>query len=183
MKKNAFTFTELMVIIAVITVFTAISFPYYKNIRQSLSLERTAVKFAQDIRRAQEMSMSAYEFGGDVPDGGYGIYFNIAAPDSDHYIIFADLNGNKDYDEDELVENIYLEEGIELENCGLFQGDCEEFLAVYLPPDPIGFFKAKPVGGGWGFIPGFGSFVEISIADNGKNKTINLNKAGLVDID
>ena len=89
MKKNGFTLTELMVIIAVISIFTVISFPYYNNIRKSLALNRTAVRFAQDFRKAQEMAMSAYEFGGSIPNGGYGIYFNIAEPN--HYILFADM--------------------------------------------------------------------------------------------
>ena len=180
LKSGAgFTFTELMVIIAVITVFTVISFPYYNNVRESLALDRAAIKLAQDFRKAQEMAMSSYEFSGSVPSGGYGIYFNIAEPD--HYILFADMDADIRYDAGELVEDIYLESGVQLDNCETLLGmQCEEFAAIYLPPNPEGFFEIKPVGGGWQSA-NFNTNVEFSI--NVNSKIINLNKAGLIDID
>ena len=177
--NKGFTFTELMVIIAVIAIFSVISFPHYKSIQKTMALERSAVRLAQDFRKVQEMAMSAYEFNGDFPIGGYGLYFDIDDPG--HYIIFADLDGEQVYDEDEneLVEDIYLEEGVELENCGILVSACEEFIAVYLPPDPEASFRLKPNGGCW--INSSNAYIEISV--NGSEKTINLNAVGLIDID
>ena len=167
-----------MVIIAVIAIFTVVSFPYYQDIRETLALDRATVKLSQDFRRAQEMTMSAYKFNGSVSSGGYGIYIDMGEPD--HYILFADINPtNGIYDAGELVEDIYLEENVEFENCGPLIGVCKKFAGVYLPSDPRGFFKLMPNGGTWNSVSD--GNVEISI--NGISKIINLNSVGLIDID
>ena len=74
--NKGFTFTELMVVMAVIAILTTISFPYYNSIKKSLTLERSSAKLVQDIRRAQGMALSGQAPGGVFPAGGYGIYLN-----------------------------------------------------------------------------------------------------------
>jgi len=186
--KQGFTFTELMVIISIIGIFTIISFPYYQDIRKTLTLDRAVVKLAQDVRKAQEMSMSAFQFNGSVPPGGYGIYFDINEPD--HYILFADMDEDNLYDTSvpcgaagsECVEDIYLEKGVELEECGPTAGICSHLSFCYKAPDPCLHHLEKISGGGWGSF-GDGTFAYIKLLISGKEKTVNLNRSGLVDID
>ena len=107
-KNNGFTLVEILVVIVIIMILTLVALPYFLQAGKQFALSRSAHKLAQDIRRAQEMSMSAKEFGGGVPPGGYGIYF---PNDSHNYILFADLDGGQDYDgSGEAAEEIFLEE-------------------------------------------------------------------------
>lgn len=99
--NKGFTLTEIMVVTAIIVLLSLIIFPNYASRRKYHTLQRSASKLAQDIRRAQEMAMSARDFGkpGDpktASKGGYGVYLNIT--DSEKYILFADCNKNCGYD-------------------------------------------------------------------------------------
>jgi len=192
LNNKGFTFTELMVIISIIAVFTVISFPYYQNVNKGLALDRAAVKLAQDARRAQEMVMSAHKFddgSGSPPQVPkfYGIYFDMS--ESNHYILFADIDGDNLYDVStpcgvagsECVEDIYLEESVELEECGPAAGICSHLVFFYQAPDPIFYFYKRISGGVWG-PSGHATVAYIKLSIDGKEKTINLNKSGLIDI-
>jgi len=58
--------------------------------------------------------MSAQEFNGSIPSGGYGIWLEADSFPKTSYSLFADINNNKKYDGAELIESIALEEGVEI---------------------------------------------------------------------
>lgn len=140
-NKKAFTLIELIIVIGIIGILSVITFPGYRSAQQKLALQRSANKLAQDIRRAQEMAMSARKLpgGGAPPDGGYGTYINKF--ENDRYYIYADISGNQRYSQigDQIIETIYIEKGIKIEEVELdgspaITGDAS---INFRPPDPI----------------------------------------------
>lgn len=103
---------ELIVVTGIVILLAALILPNYRAGQRTFALQRAASKIAQDIRRAQEMAMASREFsGGMPPEGGYGAYFSMLEPY--HYILFADVNANQNYDgSSEMVEDIEIESGI-----------------------------------------------------------------------
>lgn len=129
--SRAFTLLELLVVTAIIVILTTLVLSNYRFGDKQLALQRSASKLAQDLRRAQEMAMSAKELSGQVPDG-FGIHFNNSLPNS--YILFADLNNNHHRDiGDQDLETLTLELNIRMSN--LFPAT--NFSILFAPPDPV----------------------------------------------
>ena len=104
--NRSFTLIEITVVIGIIALLTALILPNYRVGQRQFALQRSAHKLSQDLRRAQEMAMSAAlseETGGEVPEGGYGIQFQKT---DTSYILFGDKNSNHSYDSgiDYLIE-------------------------------------------------------------------------------
>ncbi|MFH1292254.1 MAG: prepilin-type N-terminal cleavage/methylation domain-containing protein [bacterium] len=128
MENKAFTLIELIVVISIVALMTALILPNYRHGDNQLAIERAAHKISQDLRRTQEFAISAKDFNGTAPKG-YGIYFDLNYPDK--YIMFADINGDKIYsgEPDEKVEEIILEGNIAL--------DIVSSMTIFFaPPDP-----------------------------------------------
>jgi len=112
MKRSGFTLIELLVIISVIVTIIAVALPNYPAIKQQLALSRAAHQVAQDIKRAQELSLAAAQLteaegscslalqfaslGNPLPlvptssqAKGYGIYINLSE-DNKAYRLYAD---------------------------------------------------------------------------------------------
>ncbi len=167
--NKGFSITEALVVIVVIAIFTIISFPFYQDIRKSLALDRAGIKLVQDIRAAQEMAVSSREIGSVTPRG-YGVYFL----NSNSYIIFADINGNREYDVggDSIVETVLIESDIFIDNFASYSG----LSIVYIAPDPVVSFRR----GGSNLVT---NTISINLTNSSKIKTIEINRAGLVGID
>lgn len=162
--NRGFTIIELLVVISIIVILTGVVLVGYRTGERQLALQRAANKLAQDIRRVQEMAMSAKEFGGIVPEGGYGIRFK--QEESGHYIIFVDSNNNQDYDPgvDGIVEDVKLEKGVEISNISN-----SPLRITFTPPDPTTTIK-----------PGIPAWIQLGIG--GQFKTINVNEVGMISI-
>jgi len=183
-KHNAgYTFSELMVSIAIIAIFTAVVVPSYKNINQGFTLDGEAVSIAQTVRNVQEMSMSAQRISETEPPplGGYGIYINLSS--KDRYVVFADKNDNGIYDPSsgpggEAIETVYLDSNVEIKqiNSPTQPGCCSQLIITYKPPDPI-----------VGMLTESGPYAQNSISVElklgNKIREVFFNKVGLVDID
>ncbi len=170
--KKGFTLIELLTVLAIIFTLTSISFPFYRTVQKQYILESAAQKFVQDIRRVQEMAISARICGpcqNRVPPG-YGIYLQQGGSS---YLIYADTNppqGNERYDGgDRIIEEIYFGGEIFISSVN------PSSLSInFKPPDPkvrIGNESQN--------------LTEVSIVisflnDTSKTKTIRVNKAGLV---
>ena len=170
---TGFTLIELMVVITVITILTVIILPDYKIGGQGFALQRSGYELAQNIRRAQEMAMSAKKFDGTVPFG-YGIY--LKAGDL-NYILYADTvpaGGDQKWGTgDGLVETIEIETGIKIKSVS------PASLSInFSPPEP----KTKISGTG---VPdGTEAVIILAVIDDPlRTKTIRVNRAGLVSID
>jgi len=102
-----FAIVELVVAVAIIVVFFVIVISNFPQIRLQFSLSRVSYKFAQDVRRAQDMALSSVEHkdsNGNVQSvDGYGVYIDlrnfIGSLGNKKYIIYADASpGNQQYD-------------------------------------------------------------------------------------
>lgn len=154
---KGYTLIELMIVTFIIVVVTTIPLFNYREGSKELALARSAFAVAQGVRKAEELAISAKEFQGQVP-AGYGIYFNSSTYPS-NYIIFADVNGDKEYSGFyELVENAELENGIKI---GALNPQFNQSLSiVFISPDPTVVFTPD------------GSTVNITIEAEGMEKPV-----------
>lgn len=177
--KKGFTLIEIIVVTAIIVILSSIFLANYRAGEKEYSLLRTANKLAQDIRRAEEMAISARECqnpiacpSGGVPPGGYGFYIDKFS--DDRYMIYAD-SGSEKYTDGEQIETIYLEQGVYIQN---LVPSSANFSINFKPPDPT--IEIKDNAGQ------DKDNVTITIAlrtDTSKTKTITVNKVGLIDVD
>ncbi|TSC75974.1 MAG: hypothetical protein G01um101430_144 [Parcubacteria group bacterium Gr01-1014_30] len=112
MSQKGFTLVELVVVTGIIIFLSAMLLVNWRPAAEEFALQRSAHKLAQDIRRASEMAMSAREFQGSVPQGGYGFHVRFPS-ETESYVLYADTNGNQRYDAaDGIVETVYLEQEV-----------------------------------------------------------------------
>lgn len=117
-KDKGFTIIELLVVTSIILFLTALVLPNYRAGERQFALQRSAQKLAQDIRRAQEMAMSAREYApGQIPFR-YGVYSLSPATPQTSYQIFADRDddGRWSPPPDITIETLYYENGVYFTN-------------------------------------------------------------------
>lgn len=183
MKKSyttGFTLVELLVSIFIIALLSAVIFANYRQSGQQFALQRSANKLAQDIRRAQEMTMSAKEFGGSVPPG-YGVILDKTW-DVKKYRLYADEGSEFFNPADTIVETIDLERGViikKIEDIDIPLKTYDSVSINFKPPDPIVNIRYN-VGP-----PGLSeTIITLSLeTDQNKTKIISVNKAGLIEIE
>lgn len=159
-----------MVILAIVLI-------SYRVGEKSLSLQESAVILGQNLRRAQEMAMSAKEFHGVIPKGGYGV--NLIAG-NDFYIIFADCNNNSQYDSSGTPCNGYSEkvEQVPLSKrgkiLGLVSGSSLSILnIVFIPPNPTIVMSGSDSQ----------AIITLSLKEDASTtRTVRVNKAGLIEV-
>jgi type II secretory pathway pseudopilin PulG len=174
-KELSFTLIEILVSMFIIVLMAGIVFANYRQGGQQFALQRSANKLAQDIRRAQQMAMSAAGCpagtgcAGLIPPG-YGIYVNQG---NTYYILYADTNppeGNGNYNGgDTTIETINFESGV-----SILSANPSSFSINFKPPDPTINIRGAAGDVNEGTI-------TLSIA-SGASKTIKANKAGLIEI-
>ena len=171
-----FTLIELLVVIAIVSIISALVLPNFNLGERKFKVKASAYKLAQDLRVSQEKAMSAVEFNGQVPSGGYGINFIL---NSSSYIIFADTNGNGKYDgENEKVEEIDLGN---IETTPQYSYPVEqwdslpELSVIFLPPDPRIIIDAIKESYNY-------EYMVILTDESGVSKSIKINRVGLVSI-
>jgi prepilin-type N-terminal cleavage/methylation domain-containing protein len=189
MKNEGFTLLELTVVVAIVIFFSGIILTNFRVGEKEYSLLRSAQKVAQDLRTVEKMAMASEtlpaSFGGGFPKGGYGIFFqnNLGS-----YILFADCDGENDYDETgtaiscadaspgpgnsypEKIKELSLEEtGIKISSLS----PSSPLLITFFPPDPVIKIKPEP----------FDNLAIITLTYDGKTKTVKINTVGLIEID
>lgn len=182
LRKNlgGFTVVEMMVVVAVIVIITAIVTVNYRSGQKQLALQRAANKLAQDIRRAQEMAMAAEEASACVGHLGYvygaGIYININEPD--RYHLFGDCNGNNKYQPADMDIIIEPEDFKDVEIAPSPDNTFKKLHIVFTPPEPAVYIKDVPDGQD---VDLEGTTITLRIKnDPTKTKTITVNRAGLI---
>ena len=186
LKKNlgGFTLIELSIVVSIILILSTVVLANYSAGQKELALSRSVYKLAQDLRVAQELAMSTKDFGSppSPPRGGYGIKFNVSEPN--HYILFADCDGGKDYDVTgsaiscfqatsalsypELVQDISIEKDVKIYSLST---PGNNLIVTFTSPNPDVYFTPDS------------SLVIITLSANGKQKSVKVNKAGLIDIE
>ena len=171
-KNDGFTLIEILVVTGIVVFLSAIILVNYQSSSQQLSLQRSAHKLAQDIRRAQELAMSAKEFQGAVPQGGYGIHFKTSW--ENFYKLYADTNGNEKYDgADGEIETVYLEKDVYVQNIS------PSSLSInFKPPNPT--IRIKTEAGG----DSVNVLITLSLqSEPTRTRIIKVNIVGLIDIE
>ncbi|MCX6798232.1 MAG: prepilin-type N-terminal cleavage/methylation domain-containing protein [Candidatus Falkowbacteria bacterium] len=179
-KKNSrpgFSLPEVITSLAIIVIITAIFLANYKDASKRNDLASSAQNVVSDIHLAQSYALGLAEYNGDVPSGGWGLHFDNTTGNSDHYIIFADINSNKRYDSGEEVANsggrtIYFSRDIKVKE---FNHVTSPLDITFVPPDPI-----TSITGG----AGTSTEADIVLTELGKNttKTITINFLGLTEV-
>lgn len=162
--NNGFTLIEMIASIFIIALISGLFLANYHGANKRTALTMEVQKVASDIRLVQGYSLGSKEFSGAIPAGGWGIYFTEGALS---YIIFADVDGGKDYDVEEKVETIDLAEGVAINAVSLGISAS----VVFLPPDPTVYLNGSSSGN-----------VEIELSDGETVKSIEVNSLGLVDV-
>ncbi len=175
---KAFTLIESLVVTAIILILSLIVFSNYSSSNRQLLLQRAADKLSQDIKKIQEMAMAATEVNGEIPQGGYGLYFRKVPAPQTSYVLFADKNSNQKYDSGsgagETIEEIVLENGVKIS--GLIGNHLN---VIFLPPEPKVYFTDAD----GNQLDISEATIEISLLDGSKTKNIIVNKAGLIKIE
>lgn len=169
---SGFTLIELLVSFGVLVLLSGLALTNWKAGSQNLTLARAASLVAQDVRKAEELSLSGRPAScfASAPAGsllGYGVFFTSSIPGS--YIIFANCNVSASYEAliDKVVETKTLEQGITL-----FSVSPSPLSILFLPPNPDVTIE-----------PG-GALIGKVILQNsqGKQKTLQVNTKGVIDI-
>ena len=184
-SARGFTIIELLVVVSIIVILSGLVLVNYKPGREQFALQRTAHKIAQDLRRIQEMAMSAKEIGptGDkiYPDGGFGIHFDVSNPGQ--YVLFADCNNNQTLDDNVCGASFFpetLDDGLTLLESKVqinelstdFVGPLDSLDITFNAPDPTVFITGNAVE----------AEIKIFLGTSGI-KIIKVNKAGLITVE
>ena len=170
--KKGFTLIELIIVISIIGIMSAIIVPQYTKYRDSKSLFLGAEQGVGDIRMVQNYAYSILKDNGSFPVGGYGIHFS---KDSNAYTIFSDKDGDMEYDSSsENFKEIKLPEGVKIISLKVDTADTADVDLVFTSPYGKVFIdKENKISGN--FIG-----LEIIVSNNGGSKTINMSSSRLV---
>jgi prepilin-type N-terminal cleavage/methylation domain-containing protein len=135
-KNKGFTLVELLVVIFVIGLISSLLVVNWRNNEQQYLIRRMAQEVVLNIRKTQNMALNSLKYQEGVPPY-YGLYFTQA---SSSYEIFADKNGNNEYDSDTdiLVDTINIIQGAEISS---LSGGTTLNLTFSIPD---GFTRIKP---------------------------------------
>lgn len=141
-KNKGFTIVELMAILFIIALISFIVLANYRRGEKQYILNSQAQALAQFIREAQNRALGSAVEKGEIPSGGYGVAFLSNSEPPYLPILYADLNDNRKYDEnDEFIKYFDLNSIIEISTiCGATDTqECalSEFYINFSPPEPI----------------------------------------------
>lgn len=182
-QAKAFTLIELLVVIAMMSIVSGIAFTTVKKGGGELAVDRAANKLIQDVRRTAQMALRGEPWtcsAGSVV--GYGIAFSGSSRTC--YFIYAECNDVSSYrgntcadagvGEDELVENIFLEQGVQIQAVWTTspRGTGE---VLFVPPKPIVYIGGSTA-------PSELTEITLSLPDGSSPKIIRVKQSGAVEI-
>lgn len=178
---KGFTIIELLVSIVVVIILTTIVFANYRSGERRYALQRAGNKLAQDIRRTQEMATSTKKWNGSIPLGGFGVYFPQISGNITYYIIFADVNGNRQYDgSSERVDQVTIEKGVKISSYNPAAVPATNpAWVIFVPPDPTVLFDTAQ---GRPLASQSRTITLTSISDNTITDDVVVNIAGMIEL-
>jgi prepilin-type N-terminal cleavage/methylation domain-containing protein len=166
-KKNGFTLIEILIVVAIIGMLSAIVFINFQERQDKLTLQRSVHELSLNIARVRELALRAEVSEGYLEGyplrGSFGAHFKIGA---NYYVLFADANENRIFDTMELYENIELEEGVIITS--LPQN--YPLTIVFIPPDPVILINEDPLINN----------ATITLGINELTASVFINNAGLI---
>jgi len=183
-KEKGFTLVEMLVVLAVMAVLSAVVIANFPQVRLQFALSRSAYEFAQTIRKAQNLAISSVEYkdnnGVTRQISGYGVFVDTGSfLGNKKYIIYADTYpGNQQYDGlDYIVETVDLaanEQGVVVKEVHHTPGKGASI--NFTPPNPVTTLTQLNAGE---------SSVEVVFAlesNLNQTKTVFINQSGLVEV-
>lgn len=170
LKFQGFTLIEFLVVIVIIVIMTTLILANYRSSQREYSLEGAGQELITHLRRAQNMAVTGTIYQGEVPAGGYGLYFDTSSPDS--YILFADGDENYTYQLGEEIETIALPSNIEIDSLATDLGSESYLNIVFVPPDP----ETKINDG-----PANEAIISLAEQTTGQSKNIVVNSVGMIE--
>lgn len=86
-NSRGFSYAEIMTVVAIIMVLSTVTMANMRTTGSTSELFVMAQKVISDIRMAQNMALSATDFEGESPAGGWGVFFD---KNLDYFVIYAD---------------------------------------------------------------------------------------------
>ena len=184
--KNIFqkglTLIEMLVVVSITVIFSAMVFGNYGTGKEGLAIERAGQKLQQDLRKTQEIAMS-----GSLGTGvnAVGIYFDEATPTT--YIIYNNTNANYYYENgvDTIRETVNIESGVKICNTATNSGiiDYYDGWPGYPTSRSVSFSPPEPVTR----IHDDNTLRSLSIVlcvtnNNSKIRSVNINTTGRISV-
>lgn len=190
--SKGITLVEIIVAIFIITIFSAILIADFPKIQRQFALSRATYKLAQELRKTEDLGLSGVQTVGITNAKGYGVYFNISAPEQ--YSIYAetcppDLSDYKYTDDqlcserhDDIVEIIDIskeEQGVYIKELSGADGGSANSISInFTPPNPNVTITKNSDDNSLKVI----NIVLGLYADASLEKTISVNISGLIEI-
>jgi len=148
-KKTSFTLIETLITISVIALLAGAGIVIFSRYRARTNLTFALQQLADDLKKTRSMGIMTIDNAGNIPEGGYGIFLSLSngcpPRDSDSYILFADNDGDRKYDDPvEMIEKIKVPYGVEIKELKKGDGTPLQCLQViFVPPEPTIIVKGK----------------------------------------
>lgn len=113
--KKGVTLIEILVVLFIISIFSSILIIDFPKLKNQLALNRAVYKLSGDLKKVQDLGGSGFLLvnsdGQAISVKGYGIYINTYSGGNKNYIMYADVNGDEQYNTefDYIMENINLD--------------------------------------------------------------------------
>lgn len=153
--SRGFTLVELLVVSAIVLLFTALVFFRQARFNSSTILRSLTYSMALSVRQAQVYGTSVRESaaGSNIFAQGYGVYIPSVGSAANTYYIFADIDGDGAYDAGEGLPIYRLGSGYVLQSvCGVGVGgstctSLTSLTAYFRRPNPDGCFASNAAPG------------------------------------
>lgn len=182
LKSTAgFSIAEMLVTISIIAIMTGTFTVNYHNANEKTGLIMGGQKLVSDIRLAQNNTLGLAPFSSSIASSSWGVYFNTA--DNKQYIMFSDLNDNKQYDSGEMYRTYSLPPNVSINNLYITkgtEGSVSSLSIIFYPPDPEMYFNQESILENDGTAP---EKAKIYLADKtGNTRSVIVNFFGSIDI-
>jgi len=191
-SKKGFTVIELIVVVFIIVLLSAILVSDFPKIKKQLALSRSAYQLAQDLRKAEDLGLSGVQTKDKnnvlITAKGYGIY--ISTSQSTFYLIYADIDDSKAYNNVQLCDSSVrdVNKDCTIEKIDLSQQSSSLFISSLVddlgnsyistsinfnPPDPT-----TTIAG----LNASATKIGIVLSNGLSTRTVWVNKAGLINV-